>query len=65
MIRGAIAFGLVLSVDGNSPNKLVIVSTTLFIVCFTTIVYGMLMPLVQKNLIPPREEEKHEYDNLK
>jgi hypothetical protein len=28
----------------------------------TTIFFGSAMPLVQKFLVPPKEEDKHEYD---
>lgn len=38
MIRGAIAFGLVLRID--SPNKEVIVTTSLALVVFTTVIFG-------------------------
>lgn len=63
MIRGAIAFGLVLKIDGTKvPESEVIVTTSLALVLITTVVFGGTMPLVQKWLVPPLEEEKHEYD---
>lgn len=37
MIRGAVAFGLVLRIDDEIENRSVIVTTTLFLVIFTTI----------------------------
>lgn len=40
MIRGAIAFGLVLRIDDTYPNKRVIVTTALNLVVFTTVVFG-------------------------
>ena len=41
MIRGAIAFGLVLRIDGNTfKNRDVIVTTSLSLVVFTTVVFG-------------------------
>jgi len=41
MIRGAIAFGLVLRISGDRfANRDVIVTTTLSLVVFTTVVYG-------------------------
>lgn len=46
MIRGAIAFGLVLRVDESVANRDVIVTTSLTLVIVTTIIYGSLMPLV-------------------
>ena len=41
MIRGAIAFGLVLRISHNSsPNRGVIVTTSLLLVIFTTVCFG-------------------------
>lgn len=41
MIRGAIAFGLVLRINGQEfENKNVIVTTSLCLVIFTTVVFG-------------------------
>jgi len=43
LIRGAIAFGLVLRIDHNDvlfPNRLVITTTCLTLVLFTTIFFG-------------------------
>ncbi len=68
MIRGAIAFGLVLKVDENlipeKYNLQVITTTALTLVISTTIVFGSMMPLVQKKLVPPKEDEAHEYDEV-
>ncbi len=48
-IRGAIAFGLAISIDTpNLTNKAVLVNTTLILVFFTTIVFGALMPFFIK-----------------
>ncbi len=48
-IRGAIAFGLAISIDANSlVNRDVFISTTLLLVFFTTIVFGALMPWAVK-----------------
>lgn len=48
-IRGAIAFGLAISIDSkNKLNKEVLVSSTLILVFFTTIVFGALMPMFIK-----------------
>jgi NhaP-type Na+/H+ or K+/H+ antiporter len=48
-IRGAIAFGLAISIDSkNKMNKEVLVSSTLILVFFTTIVFGALMPFFVK-----------------
>jgi NhaP-type Na+/H+ or K+/H+ antiporter len=45
-IRGAIAFGLAISIDtSNRVAKEVLISSVLLLVFFTTIVFGALMPL--------------------
>ena len=58
-IRGAIAFGLAISIEtNNTQHKEIIVGTTLILVFFTTIVFGAIMPLminVMKKLDPPEE----------
>lgn len=59
MIRGAIAFGLVLrltdyNIDEDSAK--IITTTALTLVVFTTIVFGSLMPLVQRCLVPGVEK---------
>jgi NhaP-type Na+/H+ or K+/H+ antiporter len=58
MIRGAIAFGLVLKIpegdpDGTGPfrERGVIVTTTLAVVIITSVVFGTFMPVVQKILM--------------
>jgi len=50
MIRGAIAFGLVLRIDQRSPNRSVIVTTSLALVIFTTVVFGSTVGVVSKYL---------------
>ena len=51
MIRGAIAFGLVLRINKNEfGNKNVIVTTALMLVVFTTVVFGSTVPILQKLL---------------
>ncbi len=46
-IRGAIAFGLAISIQtGSVQNDEVLVSTTLILVFFTTIIFGALLPTV-------------------
>ena len=62
MIRGAIAFGLVLKIDDSIVDKDVIITTSLSLVIITTLLYGSTMPLVQRLLVPPKESDKHEYD---
>ena len=71
-IRGAIAFGLAISIEtSNQLHKEILVGSTLILVFFTTIVFGALMPLMinlMKKLDGPEEkqdiiEHKHP-DNL-
>jgi hypothetical protein len=48
-IRGAIAFGLAMSIQtGSVENDQVLISTTLILVFLTTIVFGALLPSVIK-----------------
>ena len=60
MIRGAIAFGLVLKIPEGDPDgtgefreRGAIVTTTLAVVIITTVLFGSFMPLVQKLLMGP------------
>jgi Sodium/hydrogen exchanger family len=68
VIRGAIAFGLVLQLDENLVSdpgtRSLITTTALTLVVSTTVIFGSFMPLVQKYLVPPVEKEAHEYDEL-
>lgn len=52
LIRGAIAFGLVLRVDDTVANRSVIVTTCLTLVVFTTIFFGFTVGIVQAYLFP-------------
>jgi len=73
MIRGAIAFGLVLKIPAGAETKEgedmtfrergVVVTTTLAVVIITTVVFGSFMPLAQAILVPPPPVEDNE-DNL-
>lgn len=48
-IRGAIAFGLAISIDSkNRQIKEVLISSTLILVFLTTIVFGAIMPFAIK-----------------
>ncbi len=67
-IRGAIAFGLAISIQtGSVKNDEVLVSTTLIMVFVTTIIFGALIPLVIRYYkkvdlemnIPPDEINGH------
>lgn len=62
-IRGAIAFGLAISIDSkNKKIKQVLVSSTLVLVFITTILFGGLMPIVIKffKSFEPKEEGAQE-----
>ena len=48
LIRGAIAFGLVLSIEKDVPNRGVIVTTSLWLVVLTTIIFGSTVGLMSK-----------------
>jgi len=55
MIRGAIAFGLVLKIE--TPNREVIVTTSLALVVFTTVVFGSTVGIVSKCLFKVDKEK--------
>lgn len=57
MIRGAIAFGLVLRVDSFFPNKDVIVTTCLALVVLTTIVCGSTVGLLSACLFVKEDND--------
>ena len=67
MIRGAVAFGLVLRIDEEVPHRSVIVTTSLGLVCFTTIVLGSTVATVQRCLfgkyVAPVSEHDHKHGN--
>ncbi len=46
LIRGSIAFGLAEKIDDNFEHKKIIVSTILFLVISTTIIFGGFTPMV-------------------
>lgn len=61
MIRGAIAFGLVLRIDKvRYTNRNVIVTTSLALVVFTTVVYGSCLGLIQKCLMGKEKTDEDE-----
>ena len=62
MIRGAIAFGLVLRIGSEFENRNVIVTTCLTLVLFTTIVFGSTVGLLSKCLFrkPSQDLNAHE-----
>ena len=67
MIRGAIAFALVLKIDASlfgEVNKIVVTTSTLAIVMITTLLFGTFMSLVQRTLVPPTIRSRTEYTNM-
>ena len=66
LIRGAIAFGLVLRIDDSFANRGVIVTTCLTLVLFTTIVFGSTVGLLSKCLFrkPAEDAEQQLSDEL-
>lgn len=61
IIRGAIAFGLVLRIDHSLPNRSLIVTTALTIVVFTTIFFGFFVGIISScvkkdTAVGPEEE---------
>lgn len=74
MIRGAIAFALVLRIpvctveepEGciSKVNYNVLVSTTLILVVFTTLAFGSFMGKVQSVLVPGTDEDEEEYTKM-
>lgn len=57
LIRGAIAFGLVLRLDESLPNRSVIVTTCLTLVVFTTIFFGATVGPMQDYLFKKEVED--------
>lgn len=65
MIRGAIAFGLVLRIDGREfKNRDVIVTTSLSLVVFTTVVCGSTVGLLSHVLFTDQTESE-DYEKVK
>ena len=63
LIRGAIAFGLVLRIDDDLPNRGVIVTTCLTLVVFTTIFFGSTVGVLGKCLFGDKDEKTEEAEN--
>lgn len=57
LIRGAIAFGLVLRLDDSVVNRKVIVTTCLTLVIFTTVFFGSTVGLLGKCLLNKKKTE--------
>lgn len=66
IIRGAVAFGLVLRIDESVEHRSVIVTTSLALVCFTTIFMGSTVATVQSCLFKKAkvEGEGHGHHDL-
>lgn len=65
MIRGAIAFGLVLRLDKSLPNREVIITTSLCLVITTTLLFGTMMPILGKVLLKKDKEDDHSHGHIK
>ena len=65
LIRGAIAFGLVLKIDPRHENRGVIVTTCLTLVVFTTVFFGSTVGLVAKCLFGNKSEADDEAEEYK
>lgn len=65
IIRGAIAFGLVLQLNkdivSDPLNRSLITTTCLTLVVSTSLVFGSTMSLFRSILVPPQEADKVEY----
>ena len=57
LIRGAIAFGLVLRIDGSFAGRDLIVTTCLALVVFTTVVFGSTTGLISACLFSDKKKE--------
>ena len=66
LIRGAIAFGLVLRLDPNIYHRSVIVTTCLTLVVFTTVFLGSTIGLLAKCLFhqEPKQDQEEEIDDM-
>jgi NhaP-type Na+/H+ or K+/H+ antiporter len=65
MIRGAIAFGLVLRLDHSLPNREVLITTSLCLVITTTLLFGTLMPILGKVLLGTSSGDAHNHGQIK
>lgn len=64
LIRGAIAFGLVLRMGMEVANRSVIVTSSLTLVVFTTVVCGSTIGVLGKCLFPDAPKIDGEEDNV-
>lgn len=62
LIRGAIAFGLVLRIDHSNINRDLIVTTCLSLVLISTIVFGSTVGLLGVCLFPKKKSSEEEED---
>lgn len=59
MIRGAVAFGLVLRIDDDINSKSVIVTTSLSLVAFTTVFNGSTVAVVLRLLFGNQTQDQN------
>merc|ERR1711957_274197 len=68
LIRGAIAFGLVLRMQDDIVNRSVIVTSSLTLVVFTTVFFGSTIGVLGKCLFPDKKkvdgEEEEDDDDV-
>ena len=62
LIRGAIAFGLVLRIEKSFAGRDLIVTTCLSLVLITTIIYGSTVGVINSCLFPESRHKKKEED---
>lgn len=60
LIRGAIAFGLVLQLNPSLPNRGLIITTALTIVVFTTIFFGFFVGLISRCVKKDAEKDANQ-----
>ena len=65
MIRGAVAFGLVLKIDKSMPNRAVIVTTALCLVVFTTVVMGSTVSTLSRVFFGDLQKVNPDYDHYR
>jgi NhaP-type Na+/H+ or K+/H+ antiporter len=58
LIRGAVAFALVLQISDDVPNRPVIVTTSLSLVVFTTVIMGSTVSTLSKLLFKKENQDR-------
>ena len=63
VIRGAIAFGLVLRLDNTLPNRELMITTSYTVVVITTVVFGSIVGYASKCTKKKNHEQETESSN--